>query len=250
MQIIPLSEGAFTIDKSKVFIPFILNKDSLQDRNAGSLLVEVQPFVIITKNDVILIDTGLGFNYNNQLQIHQNLLAVGIPPERVTKVFLSHLHKDHAGGIAKKDARGNFNLSFENAVYYVQQNEYDFAMTNESLSYEPTELKVLENNPQVYWLNGNGYIDKNIEYQITAAHSQFHQVFWIKEDNDIIFFGGDDAPQIQQMKTKFVAKYDFNGKKCMLLRQQWWNEGREKNWSFLFYHDVKTPIYNESLSTK
>ncbi len=30
MKIIPLSEGAFTVDKTKQFIPFDLNKDSLQ----------------------------------------------------------------------------------------------------------------------------------------------------------------------------------------------------------------------------
>ena len=44
MKIIPLSEGAFTIDKTKVFIPFNKEKDDLQDRALGSLLVEVQPF--------------------------------------------------------------------------------------------------------------------------------------------------------------------------------------------------------------
>lgn len=43
------------------------------------------------------------------------------------------------------------------------------------------------------------------------------------------------------MKNKFVAKYDFNGKKAMELRQQWWKEGTEKHWTFLFYHDIKTP---------
>ena len=56
MQVIPLSEGAFTIDKTKVFIPFNKETDNIQDRPAGSLLVEVQPFVVITNNDVIVID--------------------------------------------------------------------------------------------------------------------------------------------------------------------------------------------------
>ena len=61
MNIIPLSEGAFTVDKTKQFIPFDLAKDNLQDRNTGSLLVEIQPFVIITSKDILLLDTGLGF---------------------------------------------------------------------------------------------------------------------------------------------------------------------------------------------
>ncbi|HNF02033.1 MAG TPA: MBL fold metallo-hydrolase, partial [Ferruginibacter sp.] len=99
MKIIPLSEGAFTIDGTKKFIPFDTEKDDLQQRPVGSLLVEIQPFAVITSNDVIVIDTGLGFSMpDGTLQIHQNLLSHGIGPLEVTKVLLSHLHKDHAGG--------------------------------------------------------------------------------------------------------------------------------------------------------
>jgi hypothetical protein len=61
MQIIPLSEGTFTVDKSKLFVPFNEEEHQLQNRPKGSLLVEIQPFVIITSQDILLLDTGLGF---------------------------------------------------------------------------------------------------------------------------------------------------------------------------------------------
>ena len=44
MKIIPLSEGVFTIDKSKIFIPFDITKDELQARKSGSLLVKCSLF--------------------------------------------------------------------------------------------------------------------------------------------------------------------------------------------------------------
>ena len=73
MKIIPLSEGAFTVDQSKKFIPFQTGTDDLQQRSKGSLLVEIQPFVVITSKDILLLDTGLGFaDDNNDLQIHKN----------------------------------------------------------------------------------------------------------------------------------------------------------------------------------
>ena len=102
MKIIPLSEGAFTIDKTKLFVPFDLSKDDLQGRPAGSLLVEVQPFVVVTSEDVILIDTGLGFDINGKQQLHRNLMDAGMNPSEITKVLMSDLHKDHAGGISRK----------------------------------------------------------------------------------------------------------------------------------------------------
>lgn len=246
MKIIPLSEGAFTIDKTKIFVPFNLENDELQERPVGSLLVEVQPFIVITQKYILLIDAGLGFTKNNELQIHQNLKAIGLQPKEVTKVLMSHLHKDHAGGISKKDRLGNYELAFINATYYVQQKEFEFATDKGFPSYMTEEIAALQNNKQVQWLTDNeGVIDDYIHYQITGAHSPFHQVFWIKEENEIIFFGGDDAPQLQQMKNKFIAKYDYDGKKCMELRQQWWQQGKEEDWQFLFYHDIKTPVFKQ-----
>jgi hypothetical protein len=63
------------------------------------------------------------------------------------------------------------------------------------------------------------------------------------EEGHTIFFGGDDAPQLQQMRHRFVAKYDFNGKKAMELRRKWWGLGEKEKWTFLFYHDVKNPVW-------
>ncbi len=243
MQIIPLSEGSFTVDKSKVFVPFDTDNDHLQARTTGSLLVEVQPFVVKTGKDVLLIDAGLGFSKNGQLQLFGNLLANGIDPQSVTKVLMSHLHKDHAGGVSKKDNLGNYHLSFPGATYYVQKRELDSALEIGFPSYMAEELSALDGSPNVVFLTEDkGAIDDYITYEVTAGHSPFHQVFWIKEGNETIFFGGDDAPQLQQMKSKFVAKYDYDGKKCMQLRQQWWEEGKKEGWKFLFYHDVKTPV--------
>src|SRR5690348_5715950 len=243
MKIIPLSEGVFTIDKSKIFVPFDIHKDELQERARGSLLVEVQPFVVITQKDILLLDTGLGFMQQGEMQLHKNLKAQNINPDDVTKVLLSHLHKDHAGGVSYKDKLGHYHLSFPNATYYVQEKELAFAMETGFPSFMTDEISILENNKQVIYLNGDGDIDGNIHYHVTGAHSPHHQVYWIKEDDETIFFGADDAPQLQQMKNKFVAKYDYDGKKAMHLRLQWWKEGKDKHWTFLFYHDVKTPTY-------
>ncbi|HEX6916080.1 MAG TPA: MBL fold metallo-hydrolase [Chitinophagaceae bacterium] len=245
MQIIPLSEGTFTIDKTKIFVPFDKSSDELQDRPVGSLLVEVQPFLVITSRDVLLIDTGLGFSVNGEMQIHSNLRKNNIEPEQVTRVLMSHLHKDHAGGLAAKDRFGNFRLAFPNAKHYVQRKEMEFALDTGFPSFMTEEISVLDNESATVWLNGDGVIDDYISYQVTGAHSPFHQVFRIKEGDETLFFGGDDAPQLQQMKSRFVAKYDYDGKKCMQLRQQWWEEGRKLGWTFLFYHDIRSPFYKE-----
>ncbi len=250
MQIISLSEGTFTIDKTKRFVPFNEGTDHLKDRSSGSLLVEIQPFVVITSKDILLLDTGLGFQKNGILQLHQNLMDAGISLSDITKVLVTHLHKDHAGGLGEErdglGARPAYRpgrLSMPRATYYVQQDELAFAFEKGFPSFITEELECLQNNEQVHLLEGDGLIDDYIEYRVTGAHSPHHQVFWIRDENETIFFGADDAPQLRQMKHRFVAKYDHDGKKAMELRQQWWEQGQKEKWTFLFYHDVKNPVW-------
>lgn len=170
MQIYPLSEGSFTIDKSKQFIPFNIDVDDLNQRNTGSLLVEIQPFVVVTSKDIILIDAGLGFlNPSGSLQLHENLLRLDINPYDVTKVLLSHLHKDHAGGIAFKDPYFNtLKVSFPQATYYVQKKELEYAFEKGFPSYITEELEILKNMDNLVLLDGEGKIDNYIEYSITG----------------------------------------------------------------------------------
>lgn len=243
MKILPLSEGTFTIDQSKIFVPFSIENDQLENRSRGSLLVEVQPFVIITNKDIILLDTGLGFLVNGSLQIHNNLLEKGILPEKVTKVLLTHLHKDHAGGVSSKDKLGHYSLAFPNATYYLPEAELNFARDTGFPSYMTDEINILEAHSNVVLIGRSGNIDNYIYYETVGGHSPHHAVYWIKEDGQTVFFGGDNAPQLQQMKSRFMAKYDFDGKKSMELRQHWWEIGQQERWTFLFYHDIKTPTY-------
>ena len=243
MKIFPLSEGSFTIDASKVFVPFDANNDQLQDRPKGSLLVEIQPFLVVTKKDIILFDTGLGYAKNGVLQLFENLAAVGIASTDITKVLMSHLHRDHAGGLIVQDTYTKSPyLTFPHAQYYINALELSFAVSGKSSSYDATYFSFLANNEKVELLNERGYIDEYIQYEMSGGHSPHHQVFWIHENDEIVFFGGDEAPQIQQMRTRFVAKYDADGKRAMELRQQWWQEGEREHWTFLFYHDIKTPF--------
>jgi glyoxylase-like metal-dependent hydrolase (beta-lactamase superfamily II) len=242
-KIHPLSEGEFTIGHDKNFIPFNSSIDELTDRPTGSLHVEVQPFLVVTDKDVIVLDTGLGFkDENGIMQIHGNLRKHGYEPSQVTKVLLSHLHKDHAGGVVFED-NGVVNTTFPNADYYIYRAEADFALKTGYPSYHTKEIEPLLGSSQVKWLEGEkGTIDGYIHFTHSGAHCPQHIVFLIDDGENKVFYGGDEAPQLKQMKIKYVAKYDYDGKKAMQLREEYATQGHAEGWEFLFYHDVKTPI--------
>jgi glyoxylase-like metal-dependent hydrolase (beta-lactamase superfamily II) len=242
-KIIPLSEGEFTIGKDKLFVPFDLEHDELNSRPVGSLLVEVQPFLVDTGRDLIVLDTGLGFTgKNGVLQVHDNIRKAGYDYRDVTKVLLSHLHKDHAGGVMYKE-NGALKVTFPEAVYYIYRPEADYALATGYPSYHPDEIEPLLSSARIHWLEGEtGLIDGYIRFTHSGAHCPEHIVYLIDDNGHKIFFGGDEAPQLKQMKIKYVAKYDYDGKKAMALREQYTAQGHEEDWEFLFYHDVQSPV--------
>jgi glyoxylase-like metal-dependent hydrolase (beta-lactamase superfamily II) len=242
MTVYPLSEGTFTIGFDKVFMPFN-SADVLEDRPRGSLLVEVQPFLLVTEKDRIILDTGLGFSgLTGRPQIHEALEKHGFSPGDITKVLLSHLHKDHAGGLMHADSNGALIPSFPYACYYIYRPEVDAMFTAGYPSYHTDEITPLFDQGKLNWLEGmDGTIDGYIRWWHTGGHSPQHIVFLIDEGGEKVFFGGDEAPQAKQMKVKYIAKYDTNGKRAMELREAWAAQGKREGWQILFYHDVATP---------
>ncbi len=243
-EIYPLSEGVFTVGHDKHFVPFDDSRHELTDRPTGSLLVEVQPFLVVTERDVIVFDTGLGFKTKDGvLQIHENIRAHGYEPAAVTKVLQSHLHKDHAGCMVFKDNNGIINTTFPNADYYLYRPEVDFALKKGAPSYITEDIEPLLATSQVKWLDGEeGMIDGYIKFSHSGGHCPQHIVFMVDDGKDKVFYGGDEAPQLKQLKMRYVAKYDFDGKKAMELRAKYAEQGRAEGWQFLFYHDVKSAV--------
>jgi glyoxylase-like metal-dependent hydrolase (beta-lactamase superfamily II) len=240
-----LYEGSYSVDVSKKFMPFNPAVHHLKDRPA-SLFIYVQPFVIETKSDLLVVDTGLGYNNENgKLLIHENLRQAGYQPGDVTRVLMSHLHFDHSGGMVYQHD-GRMQLSFPNAEYVIQRGEWETAYSKPSKSYKTEIFDVLQRSGSVHFVEGSGILNDEISFELTGGHSEFHQVFLIKDGKETLFFGGDVLPEPEQLLRKFMAKYDYDGRRSMELRQEYGKRAAEGNWTCLFYHAKSRAIANVS----
>lgn len=234
MSVIALTLGNYTVNKSKKF-------SLIDSSSAGSgAKVAIKPFLVTTKKDVILLDTGINLDQGGVPPVCQRLTDEGIDPEQVTKVLISHLHKDHIDGIGYF-SDGEFISSFPNATIYIQQRELDFALAQEgNPSYRPEMLEQLALLPNVVLLNDDqGNITDEISYEVSGGHTPNHQVFWIKENGETIFYGADNLPQRNYLKFQVAFKNDFDGRKALEARQKWEEEGKEQQWTVLLYHDME-----------
>jgi len=238
MKIIPIKEGNFIADQSKNFKILEGNQDS------KGIKMSIQPFLIITENDYILLDTGVGWKNNEgELIINEVLEKENIQNTQITKVLLSHLHKDHINGTLVRTDSG-FESNFPNAKIYIQKRELSFAFesrVNPSFDFEI--LEALVQQPNIVWMDDDeGKINNEIYYEVVGGHTPFLQVFKIIENNEIAFYGADNLPQESYLKYHVAYKSDFDGKKAMQLRIKWQKEAIENNWKILLYHDLEKSI--------
>jgi len=245
LQVYTLHEGSYSVDATKKFIPFDPAIHSPKDRPA-SLFIHVQPFLVKLKNSLVLFDTGLGYsNDKGELHLHENIKKAGFRPEDVDMVLMSHLHFDHSGGMVHH-VNDKMELSFPDATYVIQQGEWESAFTSSSSSYHTEIFDYLQRNAQLKFIEGSGKLTDEISYELTGAHCPFHQVFLIDDGEDKVFFGGDVLPEPEELIRKFIAKYDFDGRKAMELREEFGQKAAAEKWKCLFYHSKsKSQAYIE-----
>lgn len=249
-EIVALFEGSYSVDATKKFIPFDASIHKKADRPA-SLFIHVQPFLIKTEKELLVLDTGLGFNNaDGNMIIHENIKNAGYHPNDVSKVLLSHLHFDHSGGMVW-NRNNQLELSFPNADYIVQRGEWETAFSTESASYRKEIFNVLQRSGQLHLVEGNGTLTNEISYELTGGHCEYHQVFHVKTKNNQYFFGGDILPEPEQLLKKFIAKYDYDGKKALDLRMNYGSLAALNNWICLYYHsdNVAFSKVNEVLNS-
>jgi len=235
VKIFPLFEGSYSVDSSKKFLPFDPAIHHPKDRPA-SLFIYVQPFLVETETDLIVFDTGLGFsNSEGKLVIHENIRKAGYSPDDVSLVLMSHLHYDHTGGMVMNN-NGRLEPSFANAEYVVQRSDWEHAYSSPSKSYRVEIFDAIQRSGHLRFIEGNGQLKPNINFELTGGHSQFHQVFLLSDNGEKCFFGGDVLPEPEQLLRRFKAKYDFDGARSMELREEFGKRAAEEDWICLFYH--------------
>ena len=87
----------------------------------------VSTFLLQVDGKNILFDAGLGA-FGGQTM--NRMAALGINPDDINLVYLTHFHVDHIAGLVAKDGDGNDVKVFKNAGVYAGKVEYDAWMND------------------------------------------------------------------------------------------------------------------------
>ena len=87
----------------------------------------VSTFLLQIDGKNILFDAGLGA-FGGQTM--NRMAALGISPDDINLIYLTHFHVDHIAGLVAKDGDGNDTKVFKNAGVYAGKVEYDAWMND------------------------------------------------------------------------------------------------------------------------
>ncbi|MEM8558270.1 MAG: MBL fold metallo-hydrolase [Bacteroidota bacterium] len=235
-EIHALPEGRFTVGVDKVFVPYA---DGDPPR-PGTLFVAISPFLVRTPNDTLLLDAGLGeYAVGRGTDfLLEGLARHGVTREAVTKVLLSHLHFDHAGGCVAT-VHNEARPTFPNAEYVVQRGELTAPYEGTSDEARARVVEALDREGQLLLVEGDGFLTDEIEHVHTGGHSRDHQLYRLHTAGLVVLFGGDVVPTPGQVQRRFVAKYDHDGARSQDWRTRLAQEAALDGHLALFYHSTE-----------
>ena len=113
--------------------------DMLRDAfRAPSPRSSVNAFLVQGNGATVLIDTGAGDSMGPTMgRLQASLSAAGVRPEEVDTIVMTHLHPDHAGGLASPAAAA----MFPRAELVVSQLEADFWLNEATAAAAPDDVK-------------------------------------------------------------------------------------------------------------
>ena len=256
-----LSTASFGLDGGAMFgtVPKVLwSKTNTSDKN-NKILLDCRCLLLISKDKKILIDTGLGADFEKKygeklgenFYTHYNikkgedsgiikaLKKINIKSSEITDVVLTHLHFDHAGG-ATTVKNGKSVPTFENATYYIQEKNLETAThpnLREKASYYECNFKPLIEAGCLKVLKGPAELFPMVKVHITNGHTLGQQTIWIDDCNTSLLYCADLIPTATHVRLPWVMGYDLEPLKLISEKEVELKRALDKESYLFFEHD-------------
>jgi glyoxylase-like metal-dependent hydrolase (beta-lactamase superfamily II) len=164
--------------------------------------------------EVTLVDTGMdatmGQRYSSlnagsvYVPPSQLVARLGVKPEQVSRVVITHMHVDHVGGMV------DFPRLYPNAQFFVQKREFDFWVNSplaqrpafKLFGYAPAANAVAElaKTPRLTLVDGDRTIGPEMELLLAHGHTPGLQVVQVSTAKGPVILGSDSGHLFRNFK--------------------------------------------------
>ena len=257
-EIQPLSDGPFWLDGGTIFgtVPKALWQKLEQPDEKNRIPVALTSYLLRNGSHTVLLEAGMGEGYTpKQMEIYglsdeaprlpDQLRDLGVAPEDVDMVILSHLHLDHAGWCTRKDG-DEFVPTFPNAEYIVQRGEFESASAPNPYtrgSYLPRHIEPIERAGLWGLVDGDAELLPGLSVAVTGGHTVHHQIAVIENsDGRKSCFLGDFVPTRHHLRVHYASAYDQYPLELVNKKIEMLATAAAEEWQLLFNHDSELTI--------
>lgn len=192
----------------------------------GTFPNAVNAYLLRVSGKNILVDTGYG------KKLFDNLKSLGVTPDQIDIVLLTHMHGDHIGGMFRDGQ-----LAFPNADIYLPQPEYDYWMDDKTMNSFPEDRrggftgarKVIDAYKSKLRLFVPVRFEDNLPgvlpgiHGIEAyGHTPGHTMYLLESNNDKLLIWADliHAMAIQMPYPQVAVTYDTDPSEAIVSRKK------------------------------
>lgn len=249
-HLLDIKSGYFGLDGGAMFgiIPKPLWEKTNPADEVNRVTLATRNLLLVSDDKKILIDTGMGskwdskslniYRVSSEFSLEQALAQKGFSPLDITDVILTHLHFDHTGGSTKIE-NGIIVPTFPNAKYYVQKQNFDWAMNpseRDKGSYLKENFEPLASEGILNLLT-NTEFDDNITFEIINGHTFGQQMVKISDGINTVLYCADLLPFVSHIRLPYIMAYDLQPLVTLSEKKKYLKQALEENWILYFGHD-------------
>ncbi|MFE4704563.1 MULTISPECIES: MBL fold metallo-hydrolase [Bacillaceae] len=212
--------------------------------------LRTDPILVQANGLNMLIDSGIGngklndkqkrnFGVTEESNLVEDLGRLGIQPNDIDYILMTHLHFDHACGLTKREGE-TWVPVFERAEIITTQTEW-VEMKNPNIRSKSTYWA--ENWEAVASLvrpfEGEQEITDGIKMIHTGGHSDGHAIIIIEDGGDRLIHMADIMPTHAHANVLWVLAYDDYPMTSIEAKEKWMKSGLENGSWYSFYHDAQ-----------
>jgi glyoxylase-like metal-dependent hydrolase (beta-lactamase superfamily II) len=205
----------------------------------------------------ILCETGIGAYMEPALaerygivesehRLLANLQALGVKPEEIDYVILSHLHFDHAGGLLPAYAdimQGHDDLVFPRAKIVVGSEAWNRAQKphpRDRASFIAGLSEKIEKSGRLIVVQGDclpEFPREQLFFRFSHGHTPGHMHTVIRGAKETMVFAGDLIPGKAWVHLPITMGYDRFAEQVIDEKQELYNVAVPEHWNIFYTHD-------------